>query len=1199
MSVRALRTLLFALMSVALLALPASAMAAGSIDITGSSAHSQLNVQEPSGDAVTRRIIVTHTLANEWTVEEGVAAATPTPDGVICQQTTATKVTCDTTGLTVDAVNIIGGDGDDEIELLPGSETASLLASGKLGDDVIYGAAGNDHLYGFAATGDASTDGPALLFGGCGPDDFHGGGSIDVVSYDDRSRCPLHDFITASLDNALNDGQTGPGGSSEGDIVGGSSTSIEGLAGSQDSGGDGDDTLTGDVNGNVLYGYSGIDHLDGGGGPDELWGGADGDTLTGGTGVDLLHGEAGGDTIHAADGEVDSLIDCGGDANNNGDKDSNETLSNCSDPSNSFGTGGGGGGGPTYGTGDLKIASGVLTIAPDNQNHHIVVTKQSATDFLVLETSPSGPALPAPTSGCVAGADSRTVTCSGMVTSIDFTGGTGNDNFDAHAAGVGVLAKGGDGADLLVGSDADDILAGDDGPTDTAGDGNDILVGGSGKDQYFGGGGVDTVSFQSDHDAFRLTHGVSASLDDVANDGAEDENIGGASNSIENLAGTDLGDSLAGNDLTNTISGNGGDDNIVAGGGNDVVFAGEGNDDVNVRDKANDSVACEAGSDDEVVADGLGTDEIGSDCEVVDRGAPAIPVGGGSIGGVVFASVSDTTRNKPFPEIRGMQYGAAESLLNKLALAGTGPYVEWKPATLKYGSVKNGGPLGKNPTGGNWQEGDVLSVRYSDGVKVYTTPGHLVSTGAATPVTVTLTIYGGTTHDSCVQDAKDFAGLPFDDQQAALKALHCKIDDTRVELVKTTTARGEVDLNSGDRCEAGRKIAAAGTGRIDDSIVVPDNAKDTDLRVYVMESPEAASIEADKGTLRVSGDGKAAFEVYVGGRTGAYRDAEGDWVNQFLNGATVYVDATAVGGGTVKKSTGTGGLAPGTMRFLVNANRAGRIRIAATWSDSKGQMICGGGHIDVAGPYPVARVVPDRTHKASPGTIITTQMGRQWEYVGGTGSGWAPVKVAAKAVSGKAVGRSGIGTWFSQLGSWLGSLFNGGKKPAVSSAVGTTQASATNLDATLKAKLAMLNYGTGSSLGSLATLISPNGAAIVAQGGGNIISGNGSAIISNDGASIVAQGGGNMVFGYSPATGIVAQGGGNIISTNGGGIVAQGGGNIVAQGGGNIISTNGGGIVSPNGGTIISTGGGGLIAAAGSNIVAQGGGNIVAQGGGN
>ncbi|MDB5099868.1 MAG: hypothetical protein JWM80_4289 [Cyanobacteria bacterium RYN_339] len=108
-----------------------------------------------------------------------------------------------------------------------------------------------------------------------------------------------------------------------------------------------------------------------------------------------------------------------------------------------------------------------------------------------------------------------------------------------------------------------------------------------------------------------------------------------------------------------------------------------------------------------------------------------------------------------------------------------------------------------------------------------------------------------------------------------------------------------------------------------------------------------------------------------------------------------------------------------------------------------------------------------------------------------------------------------------------------------------------------------------------------DGAYIVAQGAGNIISGNGSAVISGNGSAIVAAGGGN------------------IISGNGSAAIANASGQIVAQGGGNIISGNGSAVISGNGSAIVAQGGGNIVAQGGGNIVAQGGGNIVAQGGGN
>ena len=69
------------------------------------------------------------------------------------------------------------------------------------------------------------------------------------------------------------------------------------------TGGDGDNTLTGDGMANVLMGGGGNDTLSGGMEADTLQGGDGADSLTGGGGADMLYGGDGVDTINGGDGD--------------------------------------------------------------------------------------------------------------------------------------------------------------------------------------------------------------------------------------------------------------------------------------------------------------------------------------------------------------------------------------------------------------------------------------------------------------------------------------------------------------------------------------------------------------------------------------------------------------------------------------------------------------------------------------------------------------------------------------------------------------------------------------------------------------------------------------------------------------------------------------------------------------------------------
>ncbi|MEO1673428.1 MAG: calcium-binding protein, partial [Cyanobacteria bacterium J06631_2] len=68
-----------------------------------------------------------------------------------------------------------------------------------------------------------------------------------------------------------------------------------------------------------------------------------------------------------------------------------------------------------------------------------------------------------------------------------FSGGEGNDSFDASSTSVDVTAYGGEGNDSLTGGSGNDLLEG--------GNGDNILTGGKGADTFVVGfDGIDTIA---------------------------------------------------------------------------------------------------------------------------------------------------------------------------------------------------------------------------------------------------------------------------------------------------------------------------------------------------------------------------------------------------------------------------------------------------------------------------------------------------------------------------------------------------------------------------------------------------------------------------------------------------------------------------------------------------------------------------------
>jgi hypothetical protein len=186
-----------------------------------------------------------------------------------------------------------GGAGNDYLEA--GPVTASLF--GADGDDILVGNADRNYLTGGAGDDQLlGGDGTDSLVGDAGADVLSGGGGLDEVTY--GGVVPLR----LSIGDGPNDGAAG-----EGDDI---REDVEAIGGGQ-----GDDVLIGDADGNRLIGYGGRDVLRGGDGADEVIGWGDGDELDGGAGPDHVSTRprrlGGVDRALLVDGETDHL-DCEG-----------------------------------------------------------------------------------------------------------------------------------------------------------------------------------------------------------------------------------------------------------------------------------------------------------------------------------------------------------------------------------------------------------------------------------------------------------------------------------------------------------------------------------------------------------------------------------------------------------------------------------------------------------------------------------------------------------------------------------------------------------------------------------------------------------------------------------------------------------------------------------------------------------------------
>ena len=100
--------------------------------------------------------------------------------------------------------------------------------------------------------------------------------------------------------------------------------------------------------------------------------------------------------------------------------------------------------------------------------------------------------------------------------------------------------------------------------------GDDILEGGAGNDNVYGGGNTDTATYEN------AAAGVTVNI----SSGASNDGDGGSDtfNSIENVIGSQFGDTITGDGNANILKGLGGNDTISAGNGNDILYGGAGTD---------------------------------------------------------------------------------------------------------------------------------------------------------------------------------------------------------------------------------------------------------------------------------------------------------------------------------------------------------------------------------------------------------------------------------------------------------------------------------------------------------------------------------------------------------------------------------------------------------------------------------------------
>ena len=501
---------------------------------------------------------------------------------------------------------IEGAHGSAHNDTLRGDAGANEL-SGFGGNDTLQGSLGNDTILG--------GDGNDLVQGGAGNDELWGGDGVDTLDGGDGTDLIRYRDDTAGVTVNLISGQAIDGSGALESLI-----SIENAHGSDHA-----DRLTGDVIANELSGFDGNDTLAGNGGNDTLLGGAGNDSLSGGANNDELWGEAGNDTIDGGDG-VDMVryrtagsgvvVDLSAGQAQDGDGGTDTILNVEHAHGSDFADDLRGNGADN----ELSGFDGHDTLQGFDGNDTLL---GGAGDDSILGGTGNdeiwGNGGDDTLDGGAGDNDLLRYRDDSAGVSVDLIAGTATDGEggtdtilnieDVHSSDHADSLRGSDAANRLFGFAGDDTILGEGGADVILGDGgDDSLSGGDGDDEIWGGAGTDTIDGGAGSDLVRYLDAIGPVTVDLAAGTAQD-GFGATDTliSIEQVHGSDHGDSLTGDGEANRLFGYGGRDTIDGAAGNDVMLGGDGNDNLSGGD-GNDEIWGEAG--DDTIDGGAGTDLV-------------------------------------------------------------------------------------------------------------------------------------------------------------------------------------------------------------------------------------------------------------------------------------------------------------------------------------------------------------------------------------------------------------------------------------------------------------------------------------------------------------------------------------------------------------------------------------------------------------
>jgi len=445
------------------------------------------------------------------------------------------------------------------------------------GDDVVHAGAGHDLVH-----GEVGND---TLFGGTGNDVLDGGAGADAMDGEDGSDTATYASsgadVTATLDLTV-------GVVNAGDAFGDTYASIE--------------NLTGSGSNDILIGSSVANILIGGAGDDKLVGGNGADTLDGGTGTDTAsyQYETGAVTVSLtsntglANGYTDTLVSIENLIGGAG----NDTFTGAAGiQANAF-DGLGGTDTVSYSpstAGVVATLDPTLLLPPNSLPQTNDAAGDTFTNIENLTGSGFDDTLIGNNIANVLTGGVGNDTLEGLGGADSFVGGTGTDTVSYANSALGVVSSlttvftagplpvtltndavgdtfssienmiGTGSADTLIGEAGNNVIDG--------GGGDDILEGMDGADTLIGGNnGVtgDTASYA------HAAGYVLASLTTLAGFANQGQASGDTYVGIENLTGSDFGDTLIGNSGINILTGGAGDDVLEGLSGADQLIGGAG-----------------------------------------------------------------------------------------------------------------------------------------------------------------------------------------------------------------------------------------------------------------------------------------------------------------------------------------------------------------------------------------------------------------------------------------------------------------------------------------------------------------------------------------------------------------------------------------------------------------------------------------------